>query len=182
MLPSASVPAPQAPNRVQLPRSSTRLEKHQAYLRIVTEIRPQSWGGVAFEGTIYAPGAVIDVGALPRPAVAIECAGPVGAWQRGKHRELLYILWRFDVTRWEWIEIARTQALSWDWQLVFRDPAWRALHPRPDLVDVIKRSRDVGDELLATIDRRLESEGGDVRASVLSWVYEQVAGRIAGCA
>jgi hypothetical protein len=106
----------------------------------------------------------------------------VGTAQRGKHREVLYILWRFDRTRWEWIEIARAQALDWSWTVVFRDAAFCALHPRPGLVDLIQRSRDVAEELLALMDGRLQLERREVRASVLHSIYERVAGRIADCA
>lgn len=171
-----------APTSVRLPCTSTRLQKPYTYVRIVTAMHATKWGAICFKGPLYAPGAVVDADSLPSPAVLIESAGPIGPWQRGKHREMLYILWRFDLVRWEWVEIARAQALNWSWTVVLREPAFQALHPRPELVDIIQRSRDVTDELLALLDGRLESEMREVRASVLHSVYERVAGRIVDCA
>jgi hypothetical protein len=170
------------PRRIQLPRSSTRLERPQVYVRIVTAMHQEAWGAVTYDGPLHAPGAVVDFASLPDPAVAIECAGPVGVWQRGKHREILYILWVWDSRRLEWREIARALALNWAWTSMLREACYQALHPRPELVDVIQRSRDVTEEILQAIERRLDSEMREVRASVLHSVYEQVAGRIVNCA
>src|SRR4051794_15166 len=110
------------PARIRLPWSATRrMEIHQSHIKIVTGIKDQTWGGVFFEGKVYRPGKLVDTDSLPRPTVAIELAGPVGSWQRGKHRELLYIVWRFDYAKWEWIEIMRTQDLTWRWTNYIRE-------------------------------------------------------------
>ena len=173
-------PAP-APKRVQLPSTATRIQKPYTYVRVVTSMHSTTWGAVAFEGKLHSPGAVVDADSLPSPAVLVEAAGPIGPWQRGKHRELLYILWRLDLVRWEWVEIARAQALDWSWTLMLREAAFQALHPRPELIDIIQRSRDVTDELVALLDVRLQTEMREVRASVLHSIYERVAGKIANC-
>jgi len=180
--PAQAAVSPAAPKRIALPRSSTRLQQNVAYIKIVTRIRTESWGGVAFDGTLYTPGRVVDLESLPRPLIAIECAGPIGAWRRGKRRETLYILWRFDVALQEWREIARAQAEDWRWSVALRDAAHQALHPRPELVDVIKQSRELADEILGLIDNRLRDAAPDVKTSALHAVYEEVAGRIVNCA
>src|SRR5581483_3862932 len=105
-MPSLAQVAVSPPKRVALPRTSTRLQAPQSYVKVITGMKTEAWGATGFEGKIYSPGQVVDLDALPRPAVAIECAGPIGIYQRGKHRETLYILWRFDVDRGEWVEIA----------------------------------------------------------------------------
>ncbi len=138
-----------------------------------------------FEGRIYRPGALIALEALPRPAVVIECTGPIGAFvarRSSRYRDYGYILWTFDFQVFEWREIARAQAPDASWTAAIREPAWLALHPRPELVDIVQRSRDVSQELLDAIDKRLRTEMPEVKANALYSIYECVAGRIAECA
>jgi len=170
--------------RIRLPQSSTRLDLPHAYVKLLEDIIPQPFGVCRFEGRIYRPGAVVDVASLPRPAVAIECAGPVGVYRRtgpGRHRDYRYILWVFDFCSIEWRQVAQTQAKDTSWTAAIREPAWRALHPRPELLDITERSLDASEELIDAIDRRLRREIPEVRASALYSIYERVAGRIAGC-
>ena len=134
---------------------------------------------MGFEGKIHKPGSSVDASELSQNAVALECAGPVGKWTRGKKLETLWILWRFDWEKFCWWEIARAQALGWEWAEVLRGPAIRALNPKPALVDVLARGRELADEILSLVDTKLASENQDLRALVLSRVYEYVAGRIA---
>jgi hypothetical protein len=181
-MPPALQPAPVPPKRIQLPRNSTRVQRQYVYIKIIESIKPEAWGAVAFDGKILAPGAVVDLDPLPRPLVVIECIGPLGIHQRGKHRDYGYILWRYDFSLFEWQEIARAQAKDWSWTVAMKEPALRALHPRPELVDIVKRSRDLVDELLVSIDQKLVLEKPDVRKTVLDSLYERVAGRIADCA
>ena len=176
------IPCPAEPiarRRIQLPRSSSRAAKTDAYVKVVDRIRPEAWGAVSFEGKIYAPGQIVDTHSLPLPCVLVECAGPVGTWQRGKRREFLYVLWRLDSIAWEWVEIARAQAFDWSWTVAFRELAFRALHPRPELVDITGRSLDAAEEILRMIEQRLVGEITEVRVSALHSVYERVAGRLA---
>jgi hypothetical protein len=180
-------PAPAAeieiPRRVALPRSSTRLQLPEVYCKLVGDVIPNGpFGTCRFDGKILKPGAAIEVEKLPRPAVVIECAGQQGIWQRGKKRDYLYILWRFDFSRGEWQELARALARDASWTAVLKQAVWQALHPRPELVDIIERSRSVADELVDEIDKRLRSEMPEVRATALHLVYERVSGRIAECA
>lgn len=181
LCPAQSAPS-SPPEHIRLPRSSSRLALPYVYVKLVTSLREQSWGAIAYEGRIYRPGAMLDTASLPCPAIAIELAGPIGVWQRGKHRELLYILWRLDISKWEWVEVARAQSLNWGWSVDLREAVFRTLHPRPELVDIIQRSRDVADELMEFVDVRLERELREVRASVLHSVYERVAGKLVDCA
>lgn len=173
----------EAPKRIELPRTSTRLQIPNVYVKIIETIRPEPFGCAAFESRrLYRPGALVETADLPHPCVAIECTGPIGVWQRGKKRESGYILWRFDFGRFEWAEICRAQALDASWTIVFREPAMRALYPRPELVDVVGRSHDLADELVEAIDRKLLAEMLEIRMSALNRIYERVAGRIAECA
>jgi hypothetical protein len=184
MLPSPQ-PAPPPSKRLQFPRTSTRLSLPDVYCKLIEDIVPQPFGCCRFDGRIYRPGAPIALESLPRPAVVIECTGPIGPYlhrRAGRYRDYGYILWTFDFQAFEWREIARAQAPDASWTAAIRELAWLALHPRLELVDIVKRSRDVSQELLDAIDKRLLSEMPEVKANALYSIYERVAGRIAECA
>lgn len=172
-------PVPSAsPKQIKLPISSTRLKRPHVYVLVVSEIRSERWGAAHFDGTIYAPGAMIDAGALPSPLVAIECAGPVGAARRTQHRDHLYLLWTYDAKLGEWKELSRALAPDSSWTLVFSDLVRRILHPPPGLVEIISRSQLVANKIMAIIDQSLQQEAESVRKTALSSVYEGVLGRI----
>jgi len=173
------------PRRIHLPRSSTRLALPYVYCKLIEDIVPQPFSACRFEGRIYRPGAPIDLEGLPCPAVVIECIGPLGAFvarRSSRRRDYGYILWSFDFANYEWREIARAQAPDATWTAALKDPAWRALHPRPELVDLVRQSQDAADELLDAIDKRLRAEMPEVKMNALYSIYERVAGRIAECA
>jgi hypothetical protein len=87
-------PAPERGKKIKLPQSSSRRSLPYVFLTVVERILPQPGGLYAYDGKLYRPGGVIDLETLPRPAVAIECAGPVGAHRKGKrHQPYEYILW-----------------------------------------------------------------------------------------
>jgi len=169
------------PASIRLPHSSTRVEIPYVYIKIVEEIIPLPFGLCQFHGRIHKPGATIAIETLPRPAVLVECAGPVGVYHRGRRRPYWYILWSLDYATLEWIELARAQARDASWTLAIREPAWRALHPRPELIDLMERSADVSQQLIDEIDKRLRAEMPEVQANALYSVYEWIAGRIADC-
>jgi len=174
---AAAAPEP----KIRLPRTSTRVEFPYVYIKIVENIVPLPFGLCRFDGKIYKPGAVIAIETLPRPAVLIECAGPVGIYRRGRRRDYQYLLWLLDADRHEWRELARAQARDASWTLAIREPAWCALHPQPELIDVMERSQDVSRDLIDEIEKRLRAEMPEVQANALYSVYEWIAGRIADC-
>jgi hypothetical protein len=129
-----------------------------------------------FEGPVFRPGAWISAEEFPEPAVLLECAGPVGS---GRRRPTLWVLWRYILASCEWVEIARAQSLNWEWKLVLREPAWMALHPGVGPVDPDWRGAQLEQELVQIIDAKLLDEVKAVRLSVLSSLYDDLAGRIA---
>ena len=177
--PAHAIAAPES--KIRLPQTSTRLQIPEVYIKILDDIVPLPFGLCRFDGRIYRPGAVIAVETLPRPAVAIECAGPVGVYRRGKRRDYQYLLWTLDPAHLEWRELARAQARDASWTAVVREPAWRALHPRPELIDLMERSADVSQRLIEEIDKQLRAEMPEVQANALYSVYEWIAGKIAEC-
>ncbi len=185
---SVMVPQPTVASdiRIRLPFTSNRNQKPFAHLKLLTEVSPCTLGGpfsADFKGKIYAPGAVLDAEELPDPAVVLECVGPIGLAKSGKQREILWVLWRYERKLEEWIEIARAQSDNTDWSLALREPALRALHPRPELVDVTKKTVQIAERIMQVVDSEMDNEADrKVKLKVLNSVYDQVAGRIAGIA
>lgn len=110
--------------------------------------------------------------------VVIECAGHVGTAKRGRQREVLWILWRYEYHSGKWIELVRSQAVTSEWTYAMKDAVIHALHP-PDLFDLIGRSREISGKIVLVLDEQLEGESVDVQLNVLSSLYDQVAGRMA---
>jgi hypothetical protein len=167
---------------VRLPNTSpqnSRARSSFAHIRLLTAVSPTAWNASGFEGAIYKPGAQLTDEELGPNPVLIECAGPQGSWRAGKHRETLWLLWRFDFDAKDWREICRAQAFDWSWAVVLREPAIRALTPAASpSIDPIARGREVTEELLQRIDTALVTELPAVRALVLCDLYNRVAGRI----
>lgn len=164
------------PERVALPRSSSARGRSPClFFRLLSAVEGTPYNTL-FEGQIFKPGASIAAKELPDPAVLLECAGPVGS---GRARPTLWVLWRYDRRCSEWVEIARAQSLNWEWKLVLRQPAWRALHPHPGPVDSDRRGAQIEHELVHIIDAKISEEVRAVRLNVLSSLYDDLAGRIA---
>jgi hypothetical protein len=174
----ALVPGSASSDDVRLPQSSARSGYNLAHVKLLASVTTAGYGH-GFEGKLFRPGAKVRADELGANPVAIECAGPVGAYKHGKHRPTLWILWRYDFELRSWVEIARAQALDSSWALVLREPAIRALLPvSPEILDASARGRELGDEIVAAIDDKLYVEDLAVRALALARVYDCVAGRI----
>lgn len=165
---------------VYLPNTCPENRRHHTHLRLLSRVDPGAPGAVAFHGRLLWPGVRLAASELGERPVVLECAGPQGHWKNGRHRDVLWILWRYDWPLREWIEIARARSLDASWAQVLREPAIHALAaPVPEQSDLVSRGRDVAGELLAAIDERLGPERAEVRNVVLTTIYDQMAGRIA---
>jgi hypothetical protein len=162
---------------IQLPRSSTRLQKAYAHVKVLSEVRLDAPYNMGFVGKIHAPGAVVPLEELGARGVVLECVGPEKP-ARGRQTPVTWILWRWVEGKWQ--ELARTAAIGWEWSLTLKEPAYRALYPKPEFYDVLSRGREVASELMVRIEERLNPEPKDVRTGVYASLYDQVAGRIAG--
>src|SRR5262249_52380540 len=88
------------------------------------------------------------------------------------------MLWSLDVDGLEWHELARARASDTSWTASLREAAARALHPRPELVDIVQRGREVSEALIGAIQSRLNAETPEVQAAALLSMYDQVAGML----
>lgn len=128
---------------------------------------------LGFEGTFHRPGSSVDMAALGRPAVALECAGPTGC---PKARQYLWILWRLDFASERWIEIARAQACDWTWSIAIRPAAAHALYgdsrPEPDIALL-------AGGVIRDLDKALDDIEPRLRPLLLSAIEPEIASRIA---
>lgn len=130
-----------------------------------------------FEGKIYRPGAVVSLDELG-PGVVLECVGPVGP-ARKRPRPFEWRLWAYDFKWQEWDELARAEAVGWEWAEVLRPVALRALHPKgPELVDVLRRGRELADSVIQLIETKLEAEIPELRTNVWAALRDQCEGRL----
>ncbi len=172
--------SPTARGAIRLPNTCPENRRSFTFVRLLTEVQTDAWSGAGFEGQLYAPGTRLpaeDIGTHP---VLLEFAGPQGTWARKKKRAYLWILWRYDWEIKDWMEVARATAHGWEWALILRGPAIRALAPREATMapDPSTRGREVTEELLEAIDAALVLELSAVRALVLTSIYDRMAGRI----
>jgi hypothetical protein len=169
---------------IQLPRSSGRANRTYASVKLVTRILPSAHYNLGWEGRKYPPGALVERSELIENAIALECAGPQGTFKRGLafRRDWLWILWRYNWQRGEWVEVARALAINWEWALVLRQPAIQLLYPKPEFFDLLQRGKDVASEVMGLIEQHLQGEDLSVRVNALASIYDQVAGRIAEAA
>jgi hypothetical protein len=176
---TAALPQPAGhPRRVQLPCSSTRLDRPHAHLLIIERVRLLSHSP-GFEGKICAPGSLVDWERLPDPCVVLECAGYRGPVKRGSRREMLWILWKYDRASHVWCQIAQASAVNWEWALALRGAAIDSLDPKPELIDLRRQTREEGDRILELIERELEKASPEVRAGILARLHAEIAGRLA---
>jgi hypothetical protein len=112
-----------------LPRTSVSRTDH-GFLRLLTDVDVLAPPGLQFKGRLLTPGAKFDPASLPRPAVVLECAGSVRI-SEGQSRYCfrhLWLLWRYDFERLEWVEVVREISDSAEWTLHFAPIAQRLLN------------------------------------------------------
>ena len=164
---------------IRLPNTSPENRRSYTHCKLLTAVHPEAWNAAGFEGTLFQPGSRINQDLLREKPVLLEFCGPQGAWKRHP-RENLWILWRYDQEAGDWREIARALSFGWEWALILRGPAIEALRlPAAAEAPLVDRGRELTAELLRTIDSTVSLELPAVRMTVLSAVYDSLAGRLA---
>jgi hypothetical protein len=150
-------------------------------VRLLTGVNVDAWNGAGFRYKLFRSGVRVDAEELGERPVLIEYAGQQGSFKKGKHREHLWILWRFDHAEMNWKEIARALAYGPEWALILRDPAIQAMRPAVAVegVNPMVRGREVAEGLLKGIDEAMVMELPAVRVLVLNTIYDGMAGRVA---
>jgi hypothetical protein len=143
-----------------------------------------------FEGRLFRCGALVEESALwpaphyPRVPLLIEYAGRESAAAnakpaRGHNRARdIRILWRYDRERGEWDELARILSEGSHWYADLAPIVERELVP-PD-IDHVSEARAAAGRLAALIDTELGALASEGREHALAFLFDEIAGRIAG--
>ena len=159
------------PARVRLPRSTSRLACGAAYCRIVQAVKAAPFQA-GFEGPFHPAGSEVEASEFSDVWLVLERCGTQGS---GRNREILWKLWRWDR---EWIEVARAQAVNWEWALVLEPIARALLYPPAGLQEVLSRGSEVACRILDSVDSLVDGEALPVRKQVWAALYDRVAGRL----
>ena len=167
-------PAPEKKDKtIKLPKTASRTEKY-TYLKLIERVSSKPMA-MCFEGRILEPGAHIKESELRGSKLLLELAGMVG---KGRERESLYVVWRFNGT--EFVEVGRASSPDASWVNVIRPMVLAEMERR--LVDLGKESERICSDVLQVLDRELESTVPGVKIVCLSRLYEEVEARMAGAA
>jgi hypothetical protein len=162
------------PEKLRLPRSSSRLNAPRVFCRLVTGFRKQN-DHVWIDGPVFAPGSEVSFDQLGC-GLLLECAGPIGAGRGHRRPEVLWILWRWNG---DWRELGRVEAIGSEWIHVLGPIVERELAPnRGQLFEISRRGADLADQSLAEIEQKLVGEPEPLRKEVWRNLYDQLPGRI----
>lgn len=170
---------------VQIPRTARRHAKTWTLL-----IRRISRDGIP-EGTHFRPGAIVEEEDLrptpewPAVPLLIEFAGTTGVdaegrAARGHNRSLdVHILWRFGSGG--WFELARSESAGAEWRDHFADLIARELarFRADNPLDHVAAARAVTGRICAAIDLELGQLEEEGRRQAVSFLYDQIASRLA---
>lgn len=179
--PDIAIPSETPRKLIALPNTSPENRRNFTHVRLLTRVSPDAKNAAGFDGRLLPCGRRLPPEELGDHPVVLECAGPQGSFKPGRHRQTLWVLWRYDWPEKAWREIARAMSLDWGWAIILREPAIRALQVSDKsghLPDPVERGREVTEELLQTIDTTLLLEVPEVRTFVLTSIYDRMAGRI----
>ncbi len=162
----------------RLPKTSDS-RRTAGYHQLLTSVDPYAPRGFQFKGQYLTPGASFDVLDLPRPAVMIESVGSVRIAPERLPRSFrhLYVLWRFDFDRREWIEVLRTYAEGSAWTLDLAPVAYRLLHPQPEAAAETAAAPLV-DGIAGLLTDQLATMSRELRCYVLAGLDQWLANEI----
>lgn len=151
---------------MNLPRTSEN-RQDRGFLRLLTFVDREAPPGLQFDGQLLTPGAQFDPIALPRPAVLLEYAGRVRiAPARSRYSfAALWLLWRYDFDRSEWMEVVRT-ASDDSWSYDFAVIAHRYLYSALPAAEA--RAAPVAARIRELVDAELRRVHSDARCHVLA--------------
>jgi hypothetical protein len=173
---------------VRVPRTSPR-NCRTDFAKLLKYVDPDAQCGFGFDGAIVQPGALLTDAEMwpsdefPRVPILLESAViPSDAPAARKRNQPLYVLWRYDLGRNVWIEIARAQSESWHWALELRAIAVRALAESRPLMQSRVDLPEVRARIAAALERELKNLDSLQQWQVLSILHDQLAVRAAAAA
>jgi hypothetical protein len=173
------------PVMVRVPCSSTR--KSQRWAILLTRVDAEVKFVSGYEGTPIRPGSLIPVNDLwptaehPRIPVMLEFAGHPHPFSGPRRRSQpdTRLLWRFDVEKLEWLELARVTALPGEWDFDFRPIALRAMaEARGNDLKLRRGFDEVVLRVRRSLDTELEHLEEPQRARALVFLQDELLSRL----
>lgn len=174
---------------IRLPKTSGR-KAPLVWAKLLSAVRPNADNGFGFEGSVVRPGDTIAWDRLwPTPAhppvpVLLEYAGcaakTANGWRRHNLPDL-YVLWRFDLARGIFVEVARAEGVAWSWAMDLRPIALRVMREAHGVAEItvyadFERTVARVDRFLGFALARLPERE---RGRALGILHDQLVGRIA---
>lgn len=165
------------PEQARLPRTATR-RGAVCFAKLLDGVDSQAVDGFGFRGKLYRPGEQIPLAELGENPVLLECTEAEGSHgdRTRKRWESLYIIWRFDRERGEWVELARAQAHASDWALCLRDAARFALGRVS--WSIVPKVGEAATRIRLVLDQVLEGLEPSQRSQTVAILHDEFAARI----
>jgi hypothetical protein len=166
--------------KVRIPRSS-KSRSSLTYAVLVHRVYPNRLYGDAFEGPVLPPGRLIEQSALwpgpdfPKEPLLLEYAGSDRSGLGHRRSNHTYLLWRYDVARSEWIEIARASAVSLERVEILKSAATQHL---AIVKPTLKTSAEAVSRVLCALESELEVLQDGERRGLMGLLYEQFTARL----
>lgn len=171
---------------IRLPLSSRR--NKLGYIKVLSRINEKAPYGFSFDGILFAPGKTVDLSELrptrdyPEVPILLECAGtqnPLDGRPSTRHWPTLYILWKLDPLKHQWIEVARAQSESWDWAADLRPIAKRLLDEARGGIEVFRGADQVAQRISDLLEKELLALAPLERGRALGILHDQVCSQFA---
>ena len=165
---------------VRLPRTETRRGAHSFVILIDrVSLDPHIAHSLAWEGTHYRTGALVDAARLQEGSLVLEHTEAIDSNTAGPRRywRLMLILWRYSAATIDpWTEVSRVMAPASHAALELRQLAARILAQDPWREG--ETIAAVAERICALIDAELRLHGGSVRAQVLDLILNFLVSRL----
>ena len=105
--------------------------------------------------------------------------GPAYGIPGHRRCDSIYILWRYDAATNGWRELGRAVSHSWDWAVVMRPLAVRALREaRGGQLEIVPDLPAIAGRIALLLDSELKRLEAPHRNKVLSVLHDQFAARL----
>ncbi len=166
---------------VRIPNTCSK-RSSACYAKLLRSVRRIATSGFDFEGTLLKPGITIEEAALwpapdyPETPVLLECAGSTGTGWGHNRSPWLFVLWQYDHSAGEFVEIARSLCAAGEWIQDLAELARSLIEaPRkpiaPNVAEISRR-------IAWALEIELERLDDRARGAVLANVYNLFAARL----
>jgi hypothetical protein len=171
---------------VLLPRSSPR-KCDRAHAKLLRYVDPDGYNAMGFEGNFLKPGSILTEEQLrpslefPQVPILLEHAlAPAHGIPGHRRCDSIYILWRWEREEWAWRELARAVSPCWDWAIVLRPLAIRALEEArgPAPPELALDLEAITGRVLLALDTELRTLDKEHCRRLLGVVYDRLAARM----